>query len=85
MAKYIIETRSTWTERNLVEADSVGEAFQQSVDGEILRGEGEQIDDPILLTSIKITDDNNIEEYFQHPSMEELVKEIEEEKQNANL
>ena len=66
MKQYIIETRETWLNKNLVKANSVEEAFQKVIDGEFSLGEGEA-DEPTLISSMEVHNKDTIEECFNYP------------------
>jgi hypothetical protein len=67
MKQYIIETRETWLNRNLVKANSVEEAFEKVLDGEYTLGEGETVEEPTLISSMEVHNKDTIEECFNYP------------------
>lgn len=53
MSRYIVVTKSLWTETDLVEANSKAEAFQKVREGNTLQGYGEG-ERPELISTRKI-------------------------------
>ena len=59
MSKYIVVTRSLWTETDLVEANSKAEAFQKVIEGDTLNGYGEG-ERPELISTKKLSKEDEL-------------------------
>jgi hypothetical protein len=59
MSRYIVVTRSLWTETDLVEANSKAEAFQKVIEGDTLQGYGEG-ERPELISTKKLNKEDEL-------------------------